>query len=162
MSGFRQAALALHGLSGADREFVLNELPPADQTQLRQLLEELVDLGFSQDAAQSVQTDTQRHRHDQTAQAAEAVLRAFAAEPASFVGTALAVQPWPWTAAYLALLPPPRRQLVEQAMAAWRPAPARDAHVQACVQDALRVSAVAETDEPRPGLFATMVKRWKR
>ena len=46
MSGHRQAAIALHAVSAADRRLILAELPAADRVTLTVYLRELKELGF--------------------------------------------------------------------------------------------------------------------
>lgn len=47
----RRAALAVHAMAPADREWVLRELPPVQRGLLQPLLAELGELGIPQDAA---------------------------------------------------------------------------------------------------------------
>lgn len=50
-AGLRRAALALHSLGQADRDWLLQQLPPTEQHSLAGLLAELNELGIAPDAA---------------------------------------------------------------------------------------------------------------
>ena len=49
-AGRRRAALTLHALAASDREWLLEQLPPAERATLRGLLAELQELGIPADA----------------------------------------------------------------------------------------------------------------
>lgn len=132
MSGHRQAALALHGLSRNDQDKILAELPFDDQQRLRAYLAELTELGFDaplQDAVKSglfarTVPDTPRARLQAASASDMAAL--LAPEPAALAAQVLRLGDWPWTAEFLLLLPGPRRVQVQAAAAAVAaPAPER-------------------------------------
>lgn len=116
MNGHKQAAAALHGLSTADREMVLAELPAADQDILRGYLAELAELGFAAAPLRAAMATPA----DQVRAADAATLYALLAQqPAGLVAQFLRIDAWPASAALLAQFPPPQREritaLLEQA-----------------------------------------------
>jgi hypothetical protein len=105
----RQAALLVHSLSAADREWVLSRLSGAEQERLRGLLSELGELGIPKDRrlvesaltaavprAATVATmpvdDEGLVRHA----GAEAIADALHREPNAFVRKLIACADWPW------------------------------------------------------------------
>jgi hypothetical protein len=155
----RQAALALYGVGEGDREFIMSQLPVEEQAELRALLAELVELGFAPDAAR---LDEAPSRGDGIAERLAAVSPVLDAEPASLVGTALAIKAWPWARAYLDGLPAPRRQAVEQSIAAYCPAAQRDARLARLLESAAMPPRTPAVAAPPSHWFSTMVRRWKR
>lgn len=144
MSGERRAALALHSLSPADREWVLSQLQPTDRQLLEPLLSELralgipaepamgqaadePTLGFATPVAAAVpQAEEQLERPAQPPEptpqqrvemaTAEQVLTVLAQEPTRLVAALLAVGPFPWRDGLLQRLPPERRAAVKGCM----------------------------------------------
>lgn len=103
MNGHKQAAAALHGLSTADQDKVLAELPPADQDILRGYLAELSALGFAR--APAVAAAARPAASVLRNASAEALFAVLAQEPAGLVAQFLALEAWPAGAALLALFP---------------------------------------------------------
>jgi uncharacterized membrane protein len=122
MSGHRQAALALYGLAEDDQRAILSELPAADQTVLRALLDELAELGFDKAAngdlaapAAPAAGDAASALMQATPSAMQAVLRH---EPASLVAQLISLRRFPWADAFMELMPSHRRVLVAEALRA--------------------------------------------
>lgn len=130
MSGHRQAAVALHGLTAADQELILAELPEADQERLRAYLAELTELGFDVPAPQaaSARLFSFAPRTPATPQSrvrsasAELMAELLGGEPAGLVARVLGSDEWPWQAQFLALLPAARRAQVQGTLHAQRAA----------------------------------------
>lgn len=134
MSGLRRAAVALYGVSAADRAAVLGQLPPADRDRLTALLAELQSLGFSRDVAAAAGEDTGEGAEDRLALAGDAELFAVLVdEPDGLTARLLAVRAWPWRDSLLEQFPPARRA----AILALHPTPAP------ALQDALLIGLAA-------------------
>ena len=120
MDGHRQAALALHGLPEPDRAWVLGELSEAERTRVAHLLTELRDLGIPREPIAipvpepAPEISCPGTAHDQVKAAKPARMRELLRkEPLDFVAAVLAIEAWPWRAAYLARLPRARRAALE-------------------------------------------------
>lgn len=123
-AGLRHAALALHAMGRADRDWMLSQLGPDERVALRALLDELMQLGVPQDgrlleAARSGLSASPAPRHDGPAGNAsalaemdrEALIARVAAltpervvavlreEPVVFASHLMRIHPWPWKAA---------------------------------------------------------------
>lgn len=176
MSGLRRAAVALHALTDADQQWVLAELPANERATLMQYLRELRELGFSRDQVADLPILAPAANDSE----AESVLwhatpaqmqQLFLGEPASLIATILADRDWPWTAGYLALLSPSRREGIHQA-AIGRTAPAKVRSLLACCARRLADSgtvAPASLPVPAPSSLRRMleplqrlVTAWKR
>jgi hypothetical protein len=113
MDGYRRAALTLHGLSEADRGWMLKQLPAPDQARLGGLLGELRALGMPADPAllaglaerSAAPVSASAKLRAAPAQRVHAVL---AHEPAALIAALLAIEAWPWREAVLEALPPLR------------------------------------------------------
>ncbi|ATQ74321.1 hypothetical protein CR152_07220 [Massilia violaceinigra] len=122
MSGHRQAALALYGVSTGDQEAILAELPAHDQEVLRAYLAELAELGFDGGAVPALVSTTAPDRAPASAAErlrgadAHALFEAVGNEPASLIAALLAIEAWPWAADLLDLLAAPQRALVRGAI----------------------------------------------
>jgi len=107
----RQAALLVHSLAAADREWVLSHLSGTEQVQLRSLLSELGELGIPQDrrlVESALNRSTPRLATTATAVAplddddlvrhasAQAIADALHREPTAFVRKLIACGDWPW------------------------------------------------------------------
>ena len=95
----RQAALLLHALGSADREWVLNSLPALQRDELRGLLQELQDLGIPADrhfldqlALQAVAANSTRDGNH-AAQKGEASLGGMGCSFDNFVNSMESLQP---------------------------------------------------------------------
>jgi len=122
MIGYRRAAVALHGVAEEDRSWVLNALPTADKATLVQLLSELKELGFSDDASNVVDlfdaptkavdvvsaTVSHRIRHAD----AEHLFSILENEPASLIAQCLSIDQWPWSEQFLNLFPAARKERI--------------------------------------------------
>jgi len=115
MSGYRQAAMALHHLNDADRKWILAELPGDDQAILENYLGELKQLGFLPDVAilnELFISDCQSSVNsiDCVRQAtAEQMLAVLEGEPCSLIAQLIAGQEWPWKASFLHMIAPARQ-----------------------------------------------------
>lgn len=113
MSGYKQAAAALYGLSAGDRDLVLAELPAADQDILRGHLAEMQALGFARAPAAAALPAAAVLR----AASADALYAVLAQEPPGLLAQFLAIEAWPAGAALLALFPAPQRERIAAAQA---------------------------------------------
>jgi hypothetical protein len=130
-SGYRQAALTLHGLRAEDRRWLLAELPEAQRASLQALLGELDELGFEpglvDDAANHLPALRRQSARQRVAAASvDQLAPLLAAEPAFLVAHLLRMERWPWRDSVLARLPAEQRVAVEVAVDRVREAPARD------------------------------------
>ena len=117
MTAHRQSALLLHGLNPDDQRWILSRLAAPDQSILRRHLTELKDLGIAGDsgvreaATATAPVSGAAALPATVAHASAAQMRLLLAEqPAWLVAHVLALDDWPWRAAYLANLPPPQRE----------------------------------------------------
>jgi hypothetical protein len=120
MPAHRQSALLLHGLSAADRRWVLARVDPADAAVLRAHLRELRELGIPADPALAPTAAPAPSGADPhtaiVARASNAGLQlALGDEPAWVVAQVLALRDWPWRAAFLDGLTEERRTAVTRA-----------------------------------------------
>ncbi|MFB9240291.1 hypothetical protein IV454_23930 [Massilia antarctica] len=137
MSGYRRAAVALHGVSPKDRAYILEALPGSDQTALLACLAELDELGFAKDPASLEEAlagappapavaglgPTERLARATSAQ----MFALLEDEPGVLVAQVLGVQRWVWGEPCLALFPAARQEKIRAALAAPVAAPARAA-----------------------------------
>jgi hypothetical protein len=134
MTGYRQAAVALHALTLEDRASVLAELPEDDRQIVRGYLTELDELGF-EPSETAAAASTLPRATDALADARAADLhRLLLDEPATLVAQLLSIEPWRWRADYLALQTGVRREQLRAAAPDGAIAPARAAFL----ADALR------------------------
>lgn len=167
VSGHRQAALALHALAPEDCNFILADLPQADQRILRGYLGELAELGFDAVTVDAVLADRAEPTRRDLIDGADAnhVLRVLGNEPASLMLALLSAGPWQWEMALLSRLPGHVRVRIEtERRAASSPATARDAFVIHAVADALKASGAAKHLEPstRVPRLQKWIKSWRR
>jgi len=129
MSGHRQAAVALHALGVEDRRLILAALPAADQETLRGHLDELTSLGFESGSADVglVARPVPAAAPDLSTAAPAAMFALLEHEPAALVAQVLAERQWRWSAGFLALCTPARREAIRAV--AVSPAPARSRFV---------------------------------
>jgi hypothetical protein len=130
----KRAALELHGLSTADREWVLGRLAPTEQARVKPLLVELDQMNVRFDAASVAEGGDAgtAPRPSQSALAkapasarsivhdadASAISRLLSSEPSWVANALLALDAWPWSAAVresLALRAPAARNGVTPA-----------------------------------------------
>lgn len=179
MSGHRQAALALYGLTAQDQDAILAELPPQDQQVLRTYLAELAELGFDGGAVPPAMPDSQGAAASPASAAeqvrrasAQALFEAVGSEPASLIAALLAIDTWPWAAGLLDLLAAPQRTQVRAALdrgatgATERSAHLRDAFLLDAVAAALaqtraRPAALAPARSPLSA-FIARVSPWAK
>lgn len=132
----RRAALLLHAMAPADRDWLLERMPaPAGQA-LRGLLIELAELGIPPDtellgsvlqvprshealAAPAVHAEVSEDAPFLMALDAggiDALVRAWQGQPSRLVARALCLRPWPWRPLALEKLPLPQRRRVMDLM----------------------------------------------
>jgi hypothetical protein len=158
MSGHRQAAVALHGLTEEDRALILSDLPADDRLTLQGYLRELDELGF--EGGPAVVSPAAADGADTLEHAPAAVLATLLApEPAALIGQFLAIRDWRWRDELLAMLPAPRRMRVRSVMAHGAPAPARCRFLLAAVARRL---AIAPHMQQRSSLISHLVRIWNR
>jgi hypothetical protein len=158
------AALTLHALGGADRQWVLNALSGEQQAALGPLLQELEELGIPREpelARTLLPEDAHEDRHAVgTLQSLDAAgVRRLAAllcaEPPRMAAALLASQPWPWRDQLLAELPPGFARAVDRTAAGVTDA----GSLQAAVVAEL-APCVWEAANPRtPSLWQAMRRR---
>jgi len=103
-SANRRAALALHGLSAKDREWVLSRLETSDMETLSGHLDELAELGFPSDASDLVKEvmadDESVHVSPEVevidAAAPKIVRRVLKDEQAATMALIMSCHPWRW------------------------------------------------------------------
>lgn len=145
-SSAKQAALMVHAMSPADRDWVLGRLSVQQRHALEDLLAELTSLGVVKDpefitselrvsslvpsergeAVASLQADVHKpdaglpdeeYLADLTPFAVERLSRLWSAEPAALVAVALQAHSWPWHTQLLERLPVLHRRKVEGLLA---------------------------------------------
>lgn len=143
MSGHRQAAVALHGVTDQDRELILAQLPEADQATLRHYLAELRALGFQPDAMAPALAGAPGPGAALASASPERIFAVLEPEPATLVAQVLALEDWGWSAGLLALCTPARREQIRAAGGA-APAPARASVLRAALTARLAAYPPAE------------------
>jgi hypothetical protein len=138
----RRAALLLHAMAPADRNWVLRQLPPGGHDRLRELLRELAELGIPRDAAllkhfavAPVARDTTRQVEAlpyelSGAAPAETIAAADPArlavilggEPVELLALLLSARDWPWRTAFLGHLGPLKARQIKERLALASPA----------------------------------------
>lgn len=112
MDGLRRAALTLHGLLPADREWVLSELDTSDRAALTQLLAELAELGIPADRELVQEALAGRQPPARGPRPTLVRLRGATGdqihtlmvhEPDALVAQLLLVEDWPWKSELLAM-----------------------------------------------------------
>lgn len=166
MSGVRQAAMVLHGLGDADREWMLSRLPPSRVDELRPLLDELRELGMPTDAeliaqavdgAQAAAPTPQSQDAARIAGASAAqMLALLRGEPDRLVALVTSSSAWPWRDAFFGQLGPHRAARLRDLSLAMGAPPALRAAVLQALAERLRK---AEADDPRP-TAARRPARW--
>ncbi|WP_420997925.1 hypothetical protein ACKI2N_032280 [Cupriavidus sp. 30B13] len=140
VAGQRRAALALHAMAAADREWVLDQLPKADRLTLRRLTEELARLGVPQDrqlleltrqalpavdagesvGARRVDPAVGLSRDALVVRVAalppEIVVQLLLREPVALAARLLAISTWPWKASLMQRLGPVRARRITDHM----------------------------------------------
>lgn len=135
--GVRHAALLLHAMSPADRDWMLGELPSSERANLLPLLAELEALGIESDpsliddaissatgAGFSTATSFAAERlsgpiseeaalHALDAQQVRSLVECLRLEPLGLVSELLRLADWPWREDLLAALEPAQRRKIE-------------------------------------------------
>lgn len=129
----RRAALLAHAMGSADRAWLLASLPPPHRHAMQGWLDELRELGIPPDAtllhdaiAAPVTTEPEEPRERLAkldARQLQALAHVLKDEPAGLTARLLALRPWPWKDALVALLPAGRVQSAES-VPAWQAVPA--------------------------------------
>lgn len=158
MSGHRQAAVALHALTDADRAAILTHLPAPDQAMLRDYLDELQALGFQSDGAGFGVPDATPA--GLALASASTLFSLLEHEPAVLVAEVLGLQEWAWKAELLALYPSARRELI-RAAGAQAPAPARARFLREALEARLAGQAPARAAGTEPDNAASARKWWR-
>ena len=130
----RRAALTLHALPEADREWVLHRLDVGQQQLVNEQLLELKSLGVVADESLVRQALAQGAEREATLGwrktlglcDADRVFTLLQGEPATLIARVLAQGPWAWEAALLEQLGPSRRALVLAQRDRVRPSAALD------------------------------------
>ena len=122
MTGYRRAAMTLHGVAAEDRSWVLNALPANDRDTLVQLLDELKELGFADDAGMAMElaseasnaasyvpvTVLQRIRQAKAGH----LFSILEHEPSSLIAQFLSIERWSWSRDFLNLFPAARKERI--------------------------------------------------
>lgn len=118
----RRAALLLHALTAADRDWVLGALAPSRRAELQALMGELQELGIAPESEMVGRwLEPERHPLDDLGGRDLARLaRTLAGEPPVLVARLLAARRWRWREALLARLPSAFAMQVRAASAAPR------------------------------------------
>ncbi len=171
MSGLRQAALVLHGLSDADRTWMLGQLSADQAGTVGKLLAELRELGIPSDpslASQALGANqigpirtrpaAQSNDSADTIRAASAaqLQRVLEGESEGLVALLLAAGEWPWRDVYLAVQQPTHRRTLLEIMAARAAGPRLQAQVLDAVARRLReLCTISPTDTraAKPGVL---------
>lgn len=172
VSGYRQAAIALHAVGAADRRLILAELPAADRATLTAYLRELKELGFDGADADEVLSTPVAPPPAVTsldriiAATPETMFAIFQHEPASMVAQFLALQDWPWAPAMLDLFPTIQRERIRTARPYPLPdAPARQRFVFDAVLARVDVAVCQQPQARRSSPLASLLRKvtsWTR
>jgi hypothetical protein len=131
--GYRKAALKLHGLSGPDRAWMLQQLPAHERTMLSDLLRELNELGIKPDqrVTDDISHDDVRQTLLQAGSAIPGLAEALdvmcaarpaevsallSSEPDNMAAIVLSAYPWPWRSRLLADYGVEKRQRISRAL----------------------------------------------
>jgi len=110
-AALRRAALSIHALEPADRDWILASLPAEERDSLGVLLQELQDLGIAPDALpHDAGTDPQPEGSTAGLAALQDIdlarlAKVLRAEPPIVIAALLAAHAWPWRERLLALMP---------------------------------------------------------
>lgn len=119
----RQAALRLYDTRPEDREWVLAQLQEQDRSQLREMLQELAELGIPSDVSVRTEIEATQHEDDRVKNSkpktlrdasAEHVLGVLGDEPAWLISTVLNIEDWAWRDSFIAGLYSARRSAIER------------------------------------------------
>jgi hypothetical protein len=125
--GLRRAALRLHALAPADRDWIIGQLEPQHQARLRVVLAELEGLGIpagdrsfesvlaAHEQQRSLEPDFVRQLLEAQPDRVKQVLRN---EPETVVAVILAQRDWPWAEAVLKSRPARTRRRIRKCAAA--------------------------------------------
>lgn len=168
MSGYKQAAVALHALDSMDRDLILAEIPEAEQKILRAHLQELSDLGFG--GANEDVKNSDLDNMDENPNVvdflrnlnAKTMFDLLDPEPPGLVAQFLKLQEWPWQAEFFNLCVPVRRDQIKSAMIVVKPAVELRTQLMEIV--ALQVRSLPPTKSSRSTSFAWInwLKKWIR
>ncbi len=167
MSGHRQAAIALHGVSSNDQEAILANLPEQDQTILRGYLQELQTLGFTPTdnalavaqaslpsaATEPTMASAVPAAPEQPMQLADVsaacMFAVLAQEPSGLIAQVLSISNWPWAAEMLTMFAPAKRAaIVNQIDSGHNLAQKRQQLLaEECLQAAKRVARTVAAEE---------------
>jgi len=122
VSQIRQAALSLHGLGDADREWMLAQLPEARRDELRRLIAELDALGFPRGEGLAPAPTGAPPRAPRVPTAAErleplapkTMYRALAGESSELVAALLRRRQWRWGRGLLRRFDRQRRRAIAE------------------------------------------------
>lgn len=151
----RQAALALHGVSAADRAWVLARLDDAQRAELIDYLDELQALGIPADSSLATVGGSQSTTVDGT-------FSALQQEPVWLLAMLLRARQWDWQASLMAGLDVARRGALQQQLEAEAAVPEALArslarHAQSAMQNATPVAASAR----QHGGLLSRLQGWK-
>lgn len=182
--GTRHAALLLHAMAPADRNWMLDALPQQDRAELVPLLAELEALGIERDPALidaatssdelvapaiSPADDVADDARRPIAMSDEAMLHALDAEQVSALADILRTEPaglvvewlgladWPWREALLQAMEPLQRRKIEACLAAAKPAMQTPPGLRAAL-----ISMVAAQLRRRPSVDAPSSSPWRK
>jgi hypothetical protein len=129
MSGHRQSALLLHELDEEDRQWLVEQIPNADRSILKELLGELQSLRIPTDGnllerVKAMRVDESKNAPAQPAAPGDTIRHAsvqlmsdlLEREPVWLLAVILGIEGWPWREQFLTQLEPMRRDAVRAAM----------------------------------------------
>lgn len=138
--GARQAALALHSMEDADREWLLEQLPEDQRLHLWGLLEELVELGIARRGMEptrrsvaAVEAVDPRRAKIASCDVGQ-IVQLLRHEPSGLVDRVIALGPWPWQEAVL------RAQIAQTARPSVKRGAEASQRVPPALEDALLTS----------------------
>lgn len=166
----RRAALLLHSMIPADREWLLGELEPAQRAELERLLQELAAMGLPADRtlldaglapSEPAATPVGPHAKALAGVPAQAVVEALLNEPDRLVAQVLQCGPWGWQAELFAALSPLRRRAVQDLLRQAAPADAAPA-LSTALLESLRTRATELARQRRQQARSHAPAPWRR
>lgn len=167
MSGLRQAALALHGLAPVDRDWMLSRLPAQRAGELRDLLDELQEIGIPPDpelishaiaARPNAATQPSARASRAASLSAGQAHELLAGEPDGLVATVLAGGEWSWREGFLAQLPVDRARHVRALASSLSVGPA----LRQAVLETFAARAELCSDEVPAPVASISPRRWMK
>jgi len=167
----RQSALLLHGLSSADQQWLLAQLPVEKQALLTGYLKELQQMGLSADRelAGSLLANGEEGNsyayptHGSLRQAdSSVVLQALGNEPAWLIGAVLSIEAWPWRESVYEGLDASKRERVKSALRHPLPEKLRQSLAAQVETRLINTGSPARSQPEQKSAFANLLGHIKR